>query len=534
MSLDKNQPSSFFDRNTILAVVLSFAVFFLWQSYMAKKYPQKDKENVKVEKAKQQVKPGEDQKVVAAGTATEPEKGVADEDVIVGEQNPVVRETIGLDKFSLEITSRGFGIEKITLKEYSDRENKLIQHVPVGESLLATQINGEIPVFKIQKTSNNEVVGTASINGNKINKTITIDEKNYLLEVKTVINSQDKRLIRLSTNISSPIVDVGKSFLLPSYEHQEFYSVSADGDSRDMIQVDEAFNEEVVNVSLASLNSQYFALALINKSDIYPSIKEVVKPGTQSGHVDVTYQTPQPVENMAFNYDFYFGPKDMDILAGVDEELTDLIDYGFFAFIGKPLLWTLKWLHGFLKNWGLAIIALTFLLRTVLLPINIYSFKSMRKMQKIQPRLKEIKEKFKGDPQRMNQETMLLMKQEKANPLSGCVPMLLQIPIFFAFFQVLGKSIELYKAPFFLWIQDLSVKDPFFVLPILVGAAFFLQQKITPTPTMDPAQQKVMQFVPLIFCVFMISMPSGLTLYMVVNSLFAIAQQYIFMRERTA
>ena len=152
-------------------------------------------------------------------------------------------------------------------------------------------------------------------------------------------------------------------------------------------------------------------------------------------------------------------------------------------------------------------------------------------MQRIQPQLKAIKEKFKEDPQRMNQETMALMKREKANPIGGCLPMLLQLPVFFALYSVLGQSVELYKSPFIFWIQDLSYKDPFFVLPIAVGGLYFIQMSITPQP-MDPAQAKVMKFIPIVFSFFMIAVPSGLTLYFFVNTVFGIGQQFIFQREK--
>ena len=167
------------------------------------------------------------------------------------------------------------------------------------------------------------------------------------------------------------------------------------------------------------------------------------------------------------------------------------------------------------------------------MPINIASYKSMKKMQKIQPALKALRERYKDDPQTQQRETMALMKNEKVNPLSGCLPMFLQIPIFFALFRMLGQSIDLYQAPFIFWIHDLSVKDPFYVLPVLVGIVFFVQQKVTPT-TMDPAQAKIMQWMPIMFSFFMISLPSGLTLYTFVSTLFGILQQRFFMRDRHA
>ena len=155
----------------------------------------------------------------------------------------------------------------------------------------------------------------------------------------------------------------------------------------------------------------------------------------------------------------------------------------------------------------------------------------MKAMQKIQPEMKAIREKYKSDPTRMNQEVMGLMKRSKANPLGGCLPMLLQLPVFLALFSSLSMSIELYKAPFIFWIHDLSVKDPWFVLPVLMGVVMFVQQKITPT-TMDPAQAKIMQYMPIVFAAMMVGLPSGLTLYIFISTAFGIVQQYIFMRDK--
>jgi YidC/Oxa1 family membrane protein insertase len=181
-------------------------------------------------------------------------------------------------------------------------------------------------------------------------------------------------------------------------------------------------------------------------------------------------------------------------------------------------------------NWGLAIICLTLLVRLCVLPFAMMSAKSMKAMQKIQPLLQTLREKYKDDPMALNRETMALMKEHKANPIGGCLPMLLQIPVFFALYRVIGSSIELYHSPFYGWIHDLSSADKFYVLPILMGGTMFLQQKMTPT-TMDPAQAKIMAFLPLIFILFMLQLPSGLTLYMTVSAIFGIVQQFFFLRD---
>jgi YidC/Oxa1 family membrane protein insertase len=190
----------------------------------------------------------------------------------------------------------------------------------------------------------------------------------------------------------------------------------------------------------------------------------------------------------------------------------------------------MKTIHAAMGNWGVAIIFLTILVRILVLPFNVIGYKQMKAMAAIQPAMKSLREKYKSDPQKLNQEMLTLMKEAKANPLGGCLPMLLQIPIFFALYQVIGQSIELYHAPFIFWIHDLSLKDPFYVLPILMGITMFIQQKITPN-TMEPAQQKIMLILPFLFTFLMVSLPSGLTLYIFVSSVFGVLQQLYFMKD---
>ena len=238
---------------------------------------------------------------------------------------------------------------------------------------------------------------------------------------------------------------------------------------------------------------------------------------------------------MKIDYVAYAGPKSFTTLKAVDENLTGIVDYGTFAVIARPILWLLKFLHQYIANWGLAIIALTIIVRLIVLPFNVYSYKSMKVMQKLQPQMNAIRERFKDksneEKLQMNSEIMKLMKEHKANPLGGCLPMLLQLPVFIALYAVLGQSIELYQAPFGLWIHDLSIRDPLFVTPVLMGITMFIQQKITPS-TMDPQQAKIMMWMPVIFAFFMISLPAGLTLYIFVSTLFGIIQQIVFMRDR--
>jgi YidC/Oxa1 family membrane protein insertase len=235
-------------------------------------------------------------------------------------------------------------------------------------------------------------------------------------------------------------------------------------------------------------------------------------------------------------YTAFAGPKSFTELKQIDDDMTPVIDYGMFAVIAKPILWLLRYIYDLIGNWGFAIIILTIIVRGIVMPFNIFSYKSMKVMQKLQPEMAKIRERYKDksseEKLQMNQEIMQLMKVNKANPVGSCLPMLLQFPVFLALYQVLGQSIELYRAPFIFWINDLSSRDPYFVLPILMGITMFVNQKITPT-TMDPQQAKILMWMPVVFSVFMVSLPSGLTLYIFVSTLFGIIQQYVFMRDRS-
>jgi YidC/Oxa1 family membrane protein insertase len=233
----------------------------------------------------------------------------------------------------------------------------------------------------------------------------------------------------------------------------------------------------------------------------------------------------EAMQNMKFNG--YIGQKNYKTLNSINPVLTNAIEYGWFTFAAKPLFQLLSWLHGILGNWGWSIIALTLIIRAILYPLTYKGMVSMQKIKNIAPQVKAVQAKYKGDPQRMNAAVMELYKKHGANPLGGCLPMLLQIPVFFAIYRVLLNAVELQGAEWILWIDDLSRMDSTFVLPILMGASMFYQQKLTPSNFTDPMQEKVFKFLPVIFTFFFLTFPSGLVLYWFVNNMFSIAQQFI-------
>ena len=227
----------------------------------------------------------------------------------------------------------------------------------------------------------------------------------------------------------------------------------------------------------------------------------------------------------------WVGPKNQDAMAAVANNLDLTVDYGWLWFISIPLFKILNFIHSIIGNWGFSIIVLTLIVRSVMFPLTKAQYTSMAKMRLLQPKLMEIKERYKDDRQKIGAETMKLYKAEKVNPLGGCLPLLIQMPIFIALYWTLMESTELRQSSFILWITDLSVKDPYFVLPILYGISMFLLQKMSPTPITDPIQKKVFMAMPFVFTFMFCTFPAGLTLYWLVSNSFTIFQQFIIFRS---
>ncbi|MEX0603383.1 MAG: membrane protein insertase YidC [Marinobacter sp.] len=226
----------------------------------------------------------------------------------------------------------------------------------------------------------------------------------------------------------------------------------------------------------------------------------------------------------------YIGPKIIDRLENVAPNLDRTVDFGFLFFIALPLFMILDWFHGIVGNWGVAIILLTVLVKGVFFHLSATSYRSMARMRAVAPQLTRLKELYGDDRQRMSQEMMGLYKREKINPLGGCLPILVQMPVFISLYWALFESVQLRHAPFVLWINDLSVMDPYFILPILMGASMFIQMSLNPTPP-DPMQAKIMKMMPIVFTVFFLWFPAGLVLYWLTNNILSIAQQWYITRK---
>lgn len=535
MSTAPDNNNSFMDPKTLLAVGICATLFFGWQAFMAHKYPD-------YYKPKGQV--AETGTTGASGTAvTSPPTavtGAAPTSATLPTAAPTVEVPETVHSFEnesvrFEISSKGMGLQKIALRNYKDQHAKEVTlGGNNGTRLFEIGIVGrEQPLdFSIQSMGESSFLGQARVDQMVVTHQMNIDRVTSRIDSLIKIENAPADFKGLTVKQTEPHrKGQAGSVFMPSLDVQEFL-VETDGSVERLHPTDdEILVQEFKTSSLWGIGSQYFVTVISDRSAILPSVKIEAKPGADLQSL-ATYAPVTISPLMELKWTSYAGGKSSTALAQVDPELVKVVNFGFFSSIGKVLLKVLIWAHGIVGNWGWAIVILTVLVRFIVLPFNVFSYKSMKKMQVIQPQLQEIRARYKDDPTALNRETMALMRDQKVNPLGGCLPLLLQMPVFFALYQVLGQSIELYQAPFIFWIQDLSQKDPYFVLPVLMGVTMFVQQKITPT-TMDPTQAKIMLWMPLVFSVFTFGLPSGLTLYIFISTLFGVIQQQLFMIDRS-
>ncbi len=281
-----------------------------------------------------------------------------------------------------------------------------------------------------------------------------------------------------------------------------------------------------------SFGGEYFTALLIPAAskEVTLSVKGSEKEPLRADVMTPSVAIP-PQARVNAIYRIYLGPKDEDRLKSLGVGAEKLTDFGFFTIVAKPLLWFIRVTHTVTGNYGIDIIIISILIKIIFLPLTQISMKSMKEMQKVQPEMNRLKEQYKNDKAKLQQEIMLLYKRRKINPMSGCLPMLIQIPVFIALYNALQNGIEMRHAPFFLWIVDLSAKDPIYITPIIMGATMFIQQKMTPSAA-DPAQAKMFLLMPVMFTFLFLNFPSGLVLYWLVNNVLSIAHQY-YLNKKT-
>ena len=525
--MNNEETPNFFDTRTVTAIVLVAGIFLGWQYYMHKKYPGAfDKKATPMEQAGQAAPtagaPAEGVKPVTdAPAAIPPELAKGAPESVTEYQSQTL---------SFRLSSKGMGLKDVLVRQYKDRAGHPISlgHPDQTSLPLETRLTGHAePLdFEIRKLNDNLFVGRAKNGAMEITKTVEVVPETYLFKAKISTKGAEDGFIGLTTVLAEEVEPVASgSFLLPQFEKQEFYVETPDSHERDAFKKDEDVQKSWSQVKMASVGSQYFTQAVLDKSAIIPEGKARVVHAQKTAEVLLQYPVLNKTEGLNLEYWGFLGPKSHDLLMEIDPQLAKVVDFGFFNWIARHILALLKWFYALVGNWGLAIILLTICVRALVLPFAVYSQKSMKKMQVIQPRLQELRERYKDNQQKQQQEIMALMKDNQVNPVGGCLPVFLQFPIFIALYQVLGHSVELYQAPFGLWIHDLSLKDPYYILPVLMGITMFIQTKMTPT-TVDPAQAKIFLLMPVLFTFFMISLPSGLTLYMFVGAVFSVIQQF--------
>lgn len=316
-----------------------------------------------------------------------------------------------------------------------------------------------------------------------------------------------------------------------TYTGSVYYTPETKYEKVDFDDIQKASLSADYNNGWVAMIQHYFLGAWVPKADEQNHYYTKALPGDRFliGLVAPTVTVPAGGE-ATLSSTLYIGPKIQSVLADTAPGLDLTVDYGWLTVISQPLFWALEWIHSLVGNWGWAIIILTLLIKLAFYKLSETSYRSMANMRKMQPRIQALRDRYGDDKQRLNQAMMEIYKKEKINPLGGCLPILVQIPVFIALYWMLLESVELRQAPFMFWINDLSIKDPYYVLPLLMGASMFVQQKLNPTPP-DPIQAKIMMGLPIVFTVMFLWFPSGLVLYWLVNNILSITQQWVITRR---
>lgn len=364
-------------------------------------------------------------------------------------------------------------------------------------------------------------------------KTFTLKRGSYDVAVNYRIQNRTGETLEVQPygQIKHTLIESSGNFAMPTYTGGAYSSSETNYKKYSFDEMAKSNLSVDTKAGWAAILQHYFVSAWIPNQDAENNLYT----RTSNGVGTIGYRGPitqiAPNSEATIKSNLWTGPKDQDAMAAAANHFDLTVDYGWAWFIAKPLFLLLTFIQSLVSNWGLAIIGVTIVVKTILYPLTKAQYTSMAKMRMLQPRIQEMRERFGDDRQRMSQEMMKLYKEEKVNPMGGCLPILLQMPIFIALYWTFMEAVELRHAPFFGWIHDLSAQDPYYILPVLMGASMFLLQKMSPTPVADPVQQKVMNFMPVIFSVFFLWFPSGLVLYWLTSNLITIAQQWLIYRN---
>ncbi|BCL76798.1 membrane protein insertase YidC [Jeongeupia sp. HS-3] len=535
-------------KRLILFIAVSFGILFFWQKWMEKRYPHLNTPPA----------------ATASATATAAPAATAAAET--GKLANGARITVKTDLLTAQIDTNGADLRKVELNKYGATNDPskpfaLLEDDGAHTYVAQTGLIGDgLPTHKSVFTSaqNSYVLaeGQDKVDvrleapgpeGVKIAKIYTFKRGSYTVDVTyELVNGSAKPLsaqayYRLLRDGKSPEGTSTGMFGTHTFTGPAVYTDAGKFQKIDFAKLDkgEADYQKSAKDGWVAMVQHYFTSAWIASPTGQPSIcgetacsyeLKAVPGGLYSAGVVATLPQIAPGAKLDKTVQLFVGPQETRVLDHVAPGFDLVKDYGIFTIFAKPLFWVLDQIHKVVGNWGWAIILLTILIKALFYPLAATSYRSMAKMRKLAPRMEQLKERHGDDKMKFQQAVMEMYKTEKVNPLGGCLPMLVQIPVFIALYWALIAAVELRQAPWALWIHDLSAKDPYFVLPILMAVTMFIQQQLSPPPP-DPMQAKMMKIMPLVFSVFFLFFPAGLVLYYVVNNLLSIAQQWYITRK---
>ena len=547
------------DKRTLVAFVLSFLVLFLWSVFFT---PSQQKVTNKHQPSPEQPH----QAPQSHGQVPPPKMEVTPKTAQfpVLEKKEISEKIILVDTplYKAQISNMGPTIKSFKLKGYRetiDPSSPLVDLVDpalrneflwIGFSSVTSGLN-EDAVFetdatdiKLGRGSSPKVIHfyAKTKEGLYVEKDLKVYPNQYRIEVRVRVINQSSQPVkgRFAAQLKGIL----------SKEKGGYYApftgliALADGKIKQLKFKKKKPKKELKgNLQWVAYQKNYFMCAVVPEAVTDTLFQGIWDPNTgeETGTLIEPPVSVAPGSEIVHSYALFLGPRQLTVLKQFGKGLDKAVDFGWTNIIAKPLLYALRFFNKYIHNYGVSIILLTILIKIIFWPLTHKSYKSMKEMQKLQPIMAKIKEKYKDNREQMNKEMMALYRTYKVNPMSGCLPMIIQIPVFFALYRILGKAIELRHAPFMLWINDLSAPDRLFhfsfkipfmappygipVLTLLMGASMYIQQKMTPTPG-DPTQAKFMMFLPIIFTFMFINFPSGLVLYWLVNNILSIGQQY--------
>lgn len=519
------------EKRALLAVVLSLAVFYGYNLLFPapKKVPQQSSVQSVVSSAQ------------VAQVAVSPVKPI--EKPVAQAPASLQEVTVETDLFSAVFTTQGGTLKSLILKKFKESTapgSTLVSLVnataPDGFALGIESSGFGLPATALYSTSAKSISVTGkdkqqlvfnwtSPLGVSVKKIYTISGDDYAIALDTQLTNFASNSVSGSLNLLLPRPSVPPSGLT-RFEYDNAVTLEDGAFTTEKVKdLEKDPQRYTTNVGWTGYADKYFLSAILSEKG---SIASVLVQKGKGSLIDTIVASPvlelKPDQTQSIQYRLFFGPKGLDILKAQGQNLEKALDLGWFSAIATPLLHVLKFFYKYTHNYGIAIIIITVIIKILFFPLTHKSFKSMKDMQKLQPKMAELREKYKNDRDALNRSIMELYRTHKVNPLGGCLPMFIQIPVFFALYKALMFSIELRHAPFMLWITDLSTKDPYYVTPIIMGITMFIQQKMTPS-TMDPMQAKMMLALPIVFTFMFLNFPSGLVIYWLVNNILTIAQQ---------